>query len=85
MTVRDNAWHTLLLAIYSHNEFRLSDLDWPEDSYATLRRVAREMENKGWLSRSSPNSSVWRRGPLADALLASQEWRDIDISEIEQE
>jgi hypothetical protein len=39
------------------------------------------MEEKGYLMRTSQGSSIWRRGPLADALIAEQSWRDIDTIE----
>jgi len=78
MTTRDEVWHSALLTLYSDGEFRIADLPFEESQAHTVRRVLRDMEEKGWLSREHENSGIWMRGPLADALLASQEFRDVD-------
>ncbi|MDB2237039.1 hypothetical protein [Halorubrum ezzemoulense] len=81
MTLRDSVWHEAILMIYKKDSFKISELPFEEGQYHTARRVLRSMEQKGYLMRTSPGSSIWRRGPLADALIAEQSWRDIDTIE----
>lgn len=81
MTARDDVWQAVLFKIYETDEFRLADLPFDSGQSHTARRVLRDMESKGWLTRTSEGSSIWRRGPVADALLAEQSWRDIDVVE----
>lgn len=59
----------------------MADLPFKEGQLHTARRVMRSMEQKGYLMRTSEGSSIWRRGPLADAIIAEQSWRDIDTIE----
>jgi hypothetical protein len=81
MTLRDSVWHEAILMIYKKDSFKISELPFEEGQYHTARRVLRSMEEKGYLMRTSQGSSIWRRGPLADALIAEQSWRDIDTIE----
>jgi hypothetical protein len=81
MTLRDSVWHEAILMIYKKDSFKISELPFESGQYHTARRVLRSMEEKGYLMRTSQGSSIWRRGPLADALIAEQSWRDIDTIE----
>lgn len=81
MTLRDSVWHEAILMIYKKDSFKISELPFDDGQYHTARRVLRSMEQKGYLMRTSQGSSIWRRGPLADALIAEQSWRDIDTIE----
>lgn len=81
MTLRDDVWSEVILMIYKQESFKMADLPFEEGQLHTARRVMRSMEEKGYLMRTSKGSSIWRRGPLADALIAEQSWRDIDTIE----
>lgn len=66
MTLRDEVWNDVLKQLIKTGKFRISDLDFDESQTHTVRRVLREMEELGWLSRDSPRAAYWRMGELAE-------------------
>lgn len=69
MTLRDQAWNTILEQIVKSGKFKLSDLPFKESERHTVRRVARALEDYDWLTRDSPNAAIWRAGPKAELLM----------------
>lgn len=69
MTLRDQAWNSILEQVVRTGKFRLSDLPFKPEETATLRRVLRQMEVYDWLQRSSESSPIWRAGPKAEMLM----------------
>jgi hypothetical protein len=69
MTLRDEAWNSLLEQIARTGKFKLTDLPFRPEERHTVRRVLREAESYDWLCRSSEGSSIWRAGPKAEMLM----------------
>jgi MarR-like DNA-binding transcriptional regulator SgrR of sgrS sRNA len=68
MTIRDDTWDAAFEQLLTTGEFKLTDLPFNESERHTVRRVLREMENKGWLQRET-GSSKWRVGKKAELLM----------------
>jgi len=66
MTLRDDVWHSVLTQLVKTGSFRISDLPFGESQRHTVRRVLREMENIGWLSRTNKRAATWRIGEMAE-------------------
>jgi len=49
--------------------FKISDLDFDESKRHTVRRVLKQMESLGWLTRESNKAAIWRLGPKAKTKL----------------
>lgn len=71
MTLRDDVWDEVLEKLIADGKFRLSELESIEDDGQkhTARRTLRELERKGWLKRTSPQSPIWRMGEFAEMML----------------
>jgi len=70
MTLRDEIWNDVLSRLVHEGKFKISDLGYDKSQRNTVRRVLREMEDQGWLSRESEQSSIWRLGPKAEMLMS---------------
>jgi len=70
MTLRDDIWDDVLFRLVHEGKFKISDLGYDESQRNTVRRVLREMEEQGWLSRESEQASIWRLGPKAEMLMS---------------
>lgn len=66
MTLRDEVWNAALKQLVKTGSFRISDLPFDESERHTARRVLREMESLGWLSRENKRAATWRMGELAE-------------------
>lgn len=66
MTIRDDIWDTIIEELVQTGEFKISDLDIDEGRRQTVRRVCREMEDRGYLQRTSKQSKTWRAGKKAN-------------------
>lgn len=62
MTVRDDVWDAVLTIISEQGVFQLSDLDFEEGQRHTVRRVANEMQDMGWLYREDKYQKTWYAG-----------------------
>jgi DNA-binding HxlR family transcriptional regulator len=70
MARRDDVWHVVIQELVTRGKFRISDLDeFDEGQRHTVRRTLKEMEKKGWVTRTSAQSPIWRLGPLAKLTL----------------
>jgi DNA-binding IclR family transcriptional regulator len=69
MTVRDDVWDACIRLIVERGRFRISELPFEEGQRHTVRRVLKEMEKSGWLTRESPQGKTWYAGPDAKELL----------------
>jgi len=69
MTARDDIWETIIEELVQEGKFKISDLNLPESRRQTVRRVCREMEQMGYLKRTSKQSKTWRAGDLAEVHL----------------
>jgi hypothetical protein len=65
-TVRDQIWSAIIEQLVIEGEFRVSDLGLDESKNQTIRRVCREMEKMGYLTRDSKRSKTWKAGERAD-------------------
>jgi len=43
-------------------DFKIGDLPFEEGERHTVRRVLRNMEDKGWLRREKKTSNIWKPG-----------------------
>jgi len=66
MTLRDKIWDEVLDELRCTGRFKISDLDFHKSKRHTVRRVLREMEDYGWLRRTSERAATWRLGPKAE-------------------
>lgn len=66
MTLRDEVWNAVLEQLVKTGSFRISDLPFDESQRHTVRRVLREMEDLGWLSRENKRAATWRVGEMAE-------------------
>lgn len=69
MTLRDEAWNAALDQLARTGKFKLADLPFKESERHTVRRVCREMQHYGYLSRDTKHSAIWRVGPKAELLM----------------
>lgn len=69
MTARDDVWSTIIERLVKEGKFKISELDIDEGRRQTVRRVCREMEDMGYLRRTSKQSKTWRAGELAEVQL----------------
>jgi hypothetical protein len=69
VTLRDEVWHEAIVQLRKTGKFKICDLPFEAKKRHTVRRVLREMEKMGWLTRDSKYSSIWRLGRLAKELL----------------
>lgn len=69
MTTRDKVWSAALLQLVKTGKFRVDQLPFNERKRHTVRRVLKEMEGYGWLSRRSKMDATWRMGPKAEMCL----------------
>lgn len=69
MTLRDDVWDEVLTELANNGYFKISDLPFGEDQRHTVRRVLKEMEDKSWVRRDSPQAAIWRLGSKAELLL----------------
>lgn len=72
MTLRDKVWDAVLDTLNDEEAFKVKDLAFDESKRHTVRRVLRRMENHGWVSRETPKSSIWCRGPKYEEQLMAQ-------------
>ncbi|MFC4551772.1 MULTISPECIES: hypothetical protein [Halorussus] len=71
MTVRDDAWHAVLVALSNLDDdepLRLADLGFSDERKHTVRRTMNEMESKGWLQRPNNRSGDWYPGPMFNTI-----------------
>lgn len=66
MTLRDQLWDEILRTLCEVDSFRLSDLPFDGSQRYTARRVLRDMEDRGWLSREHERALDWHPGELAE-------------------
>lgn len=66
MTARDQIWSTIIEELVEEGKFKISDLPIEESRRQTVRRVCREMEDLGYLRRTSKQSKTWRAGEMAE-------------------
>lgn len=80
MTHRDDVWDEVLITLKNEGKFRIAELDAleSESKRQTVLRVLNNMEEKGWLERTSPQSPIWRLGWKAKLIL------DIDEAVLER-
>lgn len=76
MTLRDDVWNSVLRQLIKTGKFKISDLPFDESKRHTVRRVLREMEELGWLSRENDRSATWRMGELAELHLLTSTGRN---------
>lgn len=69
MTLRDRVWDAVLKQILRTGHFRISELPFDSGQRHTVRRVLREMEQMGWLSRENDHAATWRMGEQAELFL----------------
>jgi len=69
MTLRDAVWNAVMKQIVKTGQFKISELPFEEAQRHTVRRVLREMEEMGWLSRESNQSAMWQSGEMAQLCL----------------
>lgn len=73
MTLRDEIWNASLEQVIGNGKFRvknlIEDTELDESQTQTIRRVLRQLEDKGWLKRSSSQSPIWRAGWKSEMLL----------------
>jgi hypothetical protein len=69
MTVRDEVWAAVLEELVRTGRFKISDLEFEESERHTVRRVLKQMEKFGWLSRKSDKAAIWRIGERAELYL----------------
>ena len=62
MTIRDEVWNEVITTLATEGEFRIKDLDIDEEKKYTVRRCLQEMEDQGWVTRSSKQSPIYRTG-----------------------
>lgn len=79
MTVRDQVWDKVLQLLVEEGEFKIGDLPFEEGKRHTVRRVLREMEEMGWLSRETNRSKTWRAGEIARLHLNLEEKADLRL------
>jgi hypothetical protein len=66
MTLRDEVWNVVLQRLVNNGSVTMGDLPFSESQSHTVRRVLREMERLGWLTRESKWSAIWQMGPEAE-------------------
>lgn len=66
MTTRDEVWAEVLETIIEEGQFKVGDLDIDESKRHTVTRVCKEMEELGYLTRTSSDAKIWRAGELAN-------------------
>ena len=66
MTLRDQVWNSVLHRLTENGRFQISDLPFNESQRHTVRRTLREMEDFGWLKRTSETGKTWYAGELAE-------------------
>lgn len=81
MTLRDEIWDEVLLTLIEKGRFKISELDFTEGERHTVRRVLREMEDLGWLKRTSDRGRIWWAGDLVDEHLKLSEEAKMEITE----
>jgi ribosomal protein S19E (S16A) len=69
MTTRDKVWNTVAHELKNRGKFKISELPFEENQRHTVRRVLKEMEDIGWVRRTSEQAAIWRLGPVAETLL----------------
>jgi hypothetical protein len=69
MTLRDEIWNVVLQRLVNNGTVTMSDLPFSESQSHTVRRVLREMESLGWLTRESKWDATWQMGPEAELQL----------------
>lgn len=69
MTLRDDVWDEVLTTLVNRGQFKIKELPFDESQRHTVRRVLKEMEELGWLTRESEHASIWRIGSKAELLL----------------
>lgn len=62
MTIRDEVWHEVMKQLVQTGYFKISDLPFEEGQRHTVRRVLKEMEERGWLERENERAAIWRIG-----------------------
>lgn len=77
MTLRDEIWNEVLTTLVNRGQFKINELPFDESQRHTVRRVLKEMEELGWLTRESEHASIWRIGSKSELLL------DIDPDVVE--
>lgn len=60
MTLRDDVWHEVLTLLTRKGQFKIGELPFTEGQRHTVRRVLREMEKLGYLTRESKRAATWR-------------------------
>lgn len=65
MTLRDEVWDATLKQLVKTGKFRIGDLPFEDGERHTVRRVLREMEETGWLTRDNARAATWRMGEKA--------------------
>lgn len=70
MAQRDNIWKEVLKLLARKGQFRISELPCAESQRHTIRRVLREMEVLGYVTRESNRSATWRVSEEAMLVLA---------------
>jgi ribosomal protein S19E (S16A) len=73
MTTRDDVWDTVAHELKNRGKFKISELPFEEEQRHTVRRVLKEMEDIGWVRRTSEQAAIWRLGPVAETLLEVDE------------
>jgi hypothetical protein len=69
MTLRDDVWDSVLPLIRESGRCKAGDLPFDKSQRHTVRRVLKEMEEKGWLTRPSERSHTWYAGDKAKKYL----------------
>ena len=77
MTLRDDVWDEVLTTLVNRGKFKVSELSFSRSQIHTVRRVLKEMEEKGWMMRESEQGAIWRVGSKGELLL------DIDSETLE--
>ena len=73
MTLRDKVWNASLELLVAKGKFKAIEVieneNLREEQRQTVRRCLNEMEEKGWLERTSRQSGIWRLGWKGKMLL----------------
>lgn len=81
MTLRDDVWDEALTRLAADGKFRISELDFDESEKYTIRRTLNNMEEEGWVERSSKQSPIWRLGWKSKLVMGQDTPGEIDFGQ----
>ena len=81
MTLRDDTWNASLELLVKQQKFKVDhlvdhlneespdDVEISDDQRQTIRRCLRQLEDKGWVERTTEQSEIWRIGWKGEVML----------------